>query len=124
MTTQKYLNRSIAVNSGNLLKKGGVFLAICCVSCGPDKEMIIRDKVFEKVASFREKQADECTFNLLAEAEKIVDSLLLAEAKYELSDSLLMARPPKPPKPAPIPAIDSLAVQPIFQQASSTKGKK
>lgn len=122
--TQKYLNRSIAVNSGNLLKNRILFLAICCASCGPDKEMIISDKVSEKVASFKGKQADECVLDLLEEAEKIVDSLLLAEAKMELSDSLLMARPPKPSKPAPIPVIDSLAIQPIFQQASSTQGEK
>lgn len=124
MIFQKYLIRPLVVNSSNLLKKGIIFLAICCTACGPDKEMIISNKVSEKISSFRKKQANECTSILLAEAEKIVDSLLLVQAKQELSDSLLMARPPKPPKPAPIPAIDSLAVQPIFQQASSTQGNK
>lgn len=124
MTIQKYLIRSFVVNSGNLLKKIIIFLAIFYISCGPDKDMIISNKVAEKIFSFKEKQAHECTYMLLAEAEKIVDSLLLAEAKLELSDSLLLARPLKPPKPAPIPAIDSLAIQPIFKQASSTQGNK
>lgn len=92
-------------------------------ACGSDKEVIINQKVSERVNAFREKKKAECQFILLAEAEKIVDSLLLAEAMMELSDSLTL-RPAKPVKPAPLPPIDSLPVQPIFEPASSTGGKK
>ncbi len=92
-------------------------------ACGSDKEVIINQKVKERVNAFRVKKNTECQFLLLAEAEQIVDSLLLAEAKMELNDSLTL-RPVKPVKPAPLPPIDSLPVQPIFEQASSTSGKK
>ncbi|HRI58508.1 MAG TPA: hypothetical protein PK228_02260 [Saprospiraceae bacterium] len=92
-------------------------------ACGSDKEVIINQKVSERVKAFREKKNVECQFSLLAEAEQIVDSLLLAEAKMELSDSITL-RPVKPAKPAPLPPIDSLPVRPIFEPASSTRGKK
>ena len=92
-------------------------------ACGPDKEAIINEKVLERVHAFRQKKNAECSNTLLAEAEKIVDSVLLAEAKMELGDSLASLRPARPPKPAPLSPIDSLTVQPIFEPASSTRGK-
>lgn len=106
-----------------MLKKEIVLLAICCISCGHDKEKIIREKVKERVTTFREKKKVECRDALLVEAEKIVDSLLLAEAKMELSDSLVRMRPARPMRPAPLAPIDSLPVRPIFDPASSTRGK-
>jgi hypothetical protein len=93
--------------------------AIAITGCGPDNDVIIKEKVTERVTSFREKKNAECRVALLAEAEKIVDSLLLAEAKMELGDSLL--RPSKPAQPAPVLPIDSLPVLPIFEAASSTR---
>ena len=91
---------------------------------GPDKEVIVNEKVSEKVNAFRDKKNMECRQKLLVEAEQIVDSLLLAEAKMELGDSLTRLRPAKPLKPAPLPPIDSLKVQPIFTPAPSADGKK
>ena len=86
--------------------------------------MIIREKVAEKVQAFKDKKNRECRASMLAEAEQIADSLLLAEAKMEMEDSLVRFRPTRPVKPAQVPPIDSLTVQPVFKQASSTgKGK-
>ena len=93
-------------------------------ACGPDKQVIINQKVAEKEMAFRDKRSIECRSSLLAEAEEIVDSLLLAEAKMELGDSLTRLRPAKPAKPAPVPPIDSLKVQPIFKQPAASDGKK
>ena len=114
----------MTVNSGNLLKKFLFLLAINCIACESDKEKIVNEKVAERLTAFREKKNAECRSELLDEAEQIVDSLLLAEAKMELSDSLIRLRPAKPPKPTPLPPIDSLPVQPIFKPESSTGGKK
>jgi hypothetical protein len=120
---QIFLKKNININSGNLLKKFLFLLAIIfCVGCGPDKEIIIQEKVTERLTAFREKKNAECRAELLVEAEQIVDSLLLAEATMELSDSLFRLRPFKPAKPAPLPPIDTLPVQPIFEPASSTGG--
>ena len=121
---QIWLYRTIIVNSGNLLKKFFFLLAICCAACGRDKEKIINDKVAERVNTFRSKKNVECRDALVAEAEKIVDSLLLAEAKMELGDSLTRLRPARPIKPSPIPPIDSLLVKPIFAPDSSTRNKR
>ncbi len=106
-----------------------VALALCPVllvpgACGPDKQVIINQKVAEKEMAYRDKRSIECRISLMAEAEEIVDSLLLAEAKMELGDSLTRLRPAKPVKPAPLPPIDSLKVQPIFKQPASSGGKK
>lgn len=120
---QIFSKKSIVTNSGNLLKKITLLLAILhCTACESDNEAIIDEKVTENLSAFREKKNAECRFDLLAEAEKIVDSLLLAEAKMGLSDSLAR-RPLKPEKPAPLPPIDSLPVLPIFTQDSSAHDK-
>ena len=91
------------------------------IGCGPDKENIINKKVTERVSEFRAKKNKECSDGLLADAEKIVDSLLLEEAKQQLNDSLMRTRPSRPVKPLDVPAIDSTAVAPIVRPASSTR---
>lgn len=111
------------INSGNLLKKYIFLLAIFCGGCGTDEDSLVNEKVAERLATFREKKNAECRSDLLAEAEQIVDSLLLSEAKMELGDSLARLRPAKPVKPAPLPPIDSLPVQPIFEPDSSKNNK-
>ena len=88
----------------------------CVVGCGPDKEAVVQEKVAERVTAFRVKKTVECRQALLSEAEQIVDSLLLEEAKIELMDSLTRSRPGRPHRPAPLHPIDSLAVKPLFGQ--------
>lgn len=85
------------------------------VGCGSPKQEIVAQKVAEAIGKFREKKALECRATLLQEAEKIVDSLLLAEAQSTVGDSLSHLKPARPAKPAPIPPIDSLQVKPIFE---------
>lgn len=102
----------------------GAVLLLCPVACGPDKEQIVAEKIAERVSDFRKKESMKCRAALLRDAESIVDSLLLEEARAALGDSLAALRPFKPPKPALIPAIDSLSIAPIFKAASSTRGNK
>jgi hypothetical protein len=101
-----------------------VVLLLCPTACGPDKEQIVAEKIAERVSDFRKKESMKCRAALLRDAESIVDSLLLEEARAALGDSLAALRPFKPPKPALIPAIDSLSIAPIFKTASSTRGNK
>jgi len=93
-----------------------VMSCLGAVSCGPDKEAVVQEKVAERVAAFQVKKIAECRQMLLREAEQMVDSLLLEEAKMELSDSLARSRPGRPPRPTPLQPIDSLAVKPLFGQ--------
>jgi hypothetical protein len=97
---------------------------LCAAACGPSKEQVVAEKITERVKDFRKKEAAKCREALLRDAENIADSLLLEEAKAALGDSLAALRPFKPPKPVPVPPIDSLSVAPIFQAASSTRGKQ
>jgi hypothetical protein len=94
-----------------------VFLS---TSCGPKKDEIIRTQVAQRVQEFVHQKEAECRMSLYQDAEDIVDSLLLAEATGELSDSLARLRPTRPAQPAEVPPIDSLRIQPIFP-ASSTR---
>lgn len=82
--------------------------------CGSDKERIVAEKVAERVAEFRKRETEKCRQALLAEAEHLVDSLLLAEAMLEVSDSLRNRVPPRPIKPPLLPPWDSTPVRPIF----------
>lgn len=99
-------------------------MLLVTTACGPDKEQIIAEKIAERVKDFRKKESAKCREELLRDAENIADSLLLEEAKAALGDSLAALRPFRPPKPAAIPAIDSLSVAPIFETASSTRRKQ
>lgn len=102
----------------------GTALLCTMIACGPSKEQIVAEKIAERVADFRKKESMKCRTALLRDAEGIVDSLLLEEARAALGDSLAALRPFKPPKPDPVPAIDSLPIVPIFQTASSTRRKQ
>ncbi len=100
--------------SGNLIMTG-VFCCVLLTTCGRDKETIVQAKVAERVQVFRLKQLSDCRATLLRDAEKRVDSLLLAEAKGTLADSLARLKPFKPSQPPPLVPIDSLSVRPIFE---------
>lgn len=96
-----------------------VVLSVFCfltAACGPDEQTVIHQKVDSRVAEFVKKKKEECRISLLEQAEKIVDSLLLAEAQLQLRDSLNRARPFKPVEPIPVPPIDSAEIKPIFKK--------
>ena len=99
---------------GNQRWLWGLFLCCCLTNCSDNKDKIIAEKVSERVTDFRNKKNEACRTALYANAEKIVDSLLLEDAQQALQDSLSRLRPFRPLQPPPVPAIDSLRVQPIF----------
>ena len=71
-----------------------LLFAACLTGCAQDQDHLIRQ--------------------LLEDAERLADSLLLEEARAEVLDSLNRARPLRPPIPAPLDPIDSATVHPIF----------
>ncbi len=106
----------------NYLGNGlGIALLICIIllaSCRRDTEEIVQAKVAERVQAFRVKHLAECQTALLRDAEKRVDSILLAEATGTLADSLARLKPFKPTQPPAVAPIDSLSVRPIFEAPS------
>lgn len=91
-----------------------VVLGAVFSGCEGDTERIVEEKVAERVSDFRKRETERCYRGLLAEAERIVDSSLLAEAMYQVLDSLRQLHPPKPVKPPILPPWDTSPVRPIF----------
>ncbi len=89
-------------------------LALALVSCRQNQDRVIQQKVAARVEDFVKKERSDCQKELLTKANKIVDSLLLAEAQQQLRDSLNRQRPFRPEQPPNVPPIDSLEVKPIF----------
>lgn len=93
-----------------------LFLLLLLVSCSPNQERTVQIKVAEKIADFTKKKQLECRASLLYEAEKKVDSILLADAKAELMDSLNRTKPIPPSVPPTVQPIDTLEIKPIFEK--------
>lgn len=89
---------------------------IACIGCRRDQSQQAAALIEQRVSAFKIKKQDECHKALLREAEKTVDSLLMAEAKIHLEDSLSRMRPVKPEQPPPVEPLDSLPVKPIFDK--------
>ncbi len=85
--------------------------------CDSDKSHIVEEKVAERLAEYRKREMEKCRQALLAEAERMVDSMLLAEAIAQVEDSLRRARPPRPVKPPLLAPLDSSPVRPIFEMS-------
>ncbi len=92
---------------------------IWATGCGPDKNTIIRDTVQERTEKFRKRELANCRQELLKEAERKADSLLLAEAQAAIRDSTRNRLPVKPQAPPPLLPIDSSQVKPIFKDSGN-----
>ncbi|MEO0007106.1 MAG: hypothetical protein RJA20_1302 [Bacteroidota bacterium] len=101
----------------------GVYL--CCLllissvvssGCQEDRSAIVKQKVQERVAEFREKQRVICRMALYEKAGRMADSILIAEAKQEVQDSLGRLRPFRPSQPPDVLPIDSARVAPLFMR--------
>jgi hypothetical protein len=96
-----------------------IFSCFCLASgCKPEvKSGVIEAAVAQNLASYRAKKHQEC-FNVhLEKANKLADSIMLAEAKTAIltQDSLIPpVKPTRPGKINPSSAIDTVAVKPMF----------
>ena len=99
-----------------IIPLGLTAVALLCalLSCGPDKDSIIRQEVDRRVAEYKARELETCRKNLYRRAEHMVDSLLLDEARKAVLDSANRIRPIRPIPPPPVPAIDTLKVRPLF----------
>lgn len=84
--------------------------------CGTKQDTRIRQMADERVQAFLSTELAACRARQMEDAERMVDSLLLAEAKAEILDSLNRARPLRPAPPVPLEPIDSAKVRPIFEK--------
>lgn len=80
-------------------------------------DRLIEQRVEERVTSFERTLLDNCEEKVLAEATRIVDSILIAESR-RLKDTI--PRPDRPDRP-PVPEVkklkDTLPVAPLFRDS-------
>ena len=91
-----------------------VFILFGLSSCKNDQTERVNSEVAQQVVKFQKKYDQECRDKLFATAEKIVDSLLLEEAKAGVSDSLRNQVPTKPSLPVKLTPLDTENVAPLF----------
>lgn len=95
------------------------FLSVVFSGCQEDRPAIVRLKVQERVQEFREKQLVACRAAVYEKAGRMADSILIAEAKQEVQDSLGRLRPFRPSQPPDVPPVDTARVAPLFMREAS-----
>ena len=106
-----------------------LFLLLLLAACqsGPDQnrvavETFVEQEVENRLALYRRILNQQCRDNILEEAGRIADSILITEARLK-RDSL--GKPPKPEKPER-PELkqlkDSLTLDPLFRDTTGKRG--
>lgn len=95
------------------------FFSFISSGCQEDRSAIVRQKVQERVEEFRGKQRIACRTALYEKAGRMADSILIAEARQEIQDSLARLRPFRPSQPPDVPPVDSARVAPLFMREAS-----
>jgi hypothetical protein len=97
--------------------KFSFMIALACIAaCQNDRSAEINAEILRRVQRSEKQYRLDCTQRMFQEAEQIADSLLLAEAKLSLNDSMRNRAPYKPLPPAVLSPIDSLEVKPLFNR--------
>lgn len=98
-------------------------IAACVVAAGcsgtENKTDIVAAAVAENIKSFKQERYAECRGRVFDEASRIVDSILLEEARQRImtrTDITVPARPDKPDKPEVRSPLDTVAVKPFFEK--------
>jgi len=87
------------------------------------KAEVMQERLDGRIARWRGSVDRACLKKVLEEAEAIVDSTLLANARFKRDTSDIPARPGRPDRPVFVAPEDSMVVKPIFQKIDSA-GKK
>jgi hypothetical protein len=106
------------------MKKLVLLLLIGCIAvlgCSDNKNKadVVAAAVAENVKSFKQEQYTECRSRIFDDASRIVDSILLEEARQRImtrTDITVPARPDKPDKPEVRSPLDTVAVKPFFEK--------
>lgn len=87
-----------------------VFILLCCSSFQQvvTHEMLVQNKLEEKLDRYKADQLRNCRKKILKEAIAKVDSMLISQAKIQTVDTV--AKPPLPIKP----------IKPVIKRATDT----
>lgn len=93
-----------------------LLLAACKDTSYIDTEKVVAENVQEQLDEYKRVSDRRCLDNILTEAGKIADSIILVRART-MKDTLLRPdRPTRPEKPIILSLEDSLALAPFIQQ--------
>ncbi len=95
-----------------------ILFSLLLLACKKKKQRnlpTVEELIAQNLEQFKKERAKECFDGVLKEANRIVDSTLLANAKNKKVFSVIKPPiPDKPIKPDPLPPIDSAEVKPIL----------
>ncbi|MEM6964742.1 MAG: hypothetical protein AAF573_08265 [Bacteroidota bacterium] len=89
-----------------------------------NEERIVRIEkaVAEKIEERKKSHLQKCKNDAIVIAERMVDSILLAEAKRTRVDTVIKPDvPPRPETPIVIPPKDSTEIKPLFEEIPDSK---
>lgn len=94
-----------------------LFLLASCAREDQNQQSVqsmIEEEVAKRVENYREARLKLCREQALAEASRLADSILIAEARLELDTLTKPPKPEKPEKPELKTVIDSIPVKPLL----------
>jgi hypothetical protein len=100
----------------------------CCsflvVKSGPDENRVavdnfVKQEVENRLASYKRILEQQCRDNILEEAGKLADSILISEARLKRDSLLKPPKPVKPEKPEIKQLKDSVNLYPLFRDTTT-----
>ncbi len=101
-----------------------VFLLLTLWSCEPPeaeseiRQSVIEQEVEDRLKLHRETKFRVCRDKVLAEANRIADSILIQQARLERDTMSKPPKPFKPEKPEIKTLIDSVPIKPFFRDST------
>lgn len=95
----------------------GLWSLIACESQDDlqvEVEMLIEQRVQNRKDSYTSTMSGNCERKVLEEANRIVDSIVIAEARLKKDTIPKPPRPDRPPMPEPRELKDTMPVEPLF----------
>ena len=98
-----------------------LLIPLFLVSCKDDRneravEALIQEKLEERLTDYEEILMRKCREEILAQAGKIVDSILISEARLAKDTLDRPAKPERPEKPDIKTVLDSTPIAPIIEK--------
>lgn len=100
----------------------GVALAVSTMACLSDKEYsqeeveaLMQSELERRIRRFRETRSERCYEQMLQEAVRQADSIMVVRAREAVPDP---GRPDRPDRPVRRTARDTLPVKPLFERDS------
>ncbi len=100
------------------------FTAITCEKPpSKTKPEVMQEKLDSRLDRWKKGVERVCLKKVMEEAEAIVDSTLLADARFKRDTSDIPAIPGRPDRPDFVPPEDTVAVKPIFEKGDTLDGE-